>query len=158
MKMVLFAIFLSLLALSHVNLYGQQTDSVHPNNIRLIIQISDSVQSDAYYKRMMMDSLRVYTGINTQGTIQLIDTFKKIIEEKPIGTKLKRRELDIIFGHTVLIYAIKGLFDYCMEKSDDVYYRNLVVFFAESYILNEYKGNVREIDKKILAGHKKGLY
>lgn len=158
MKKVFFTIFLSVLALSHVNLYGQQTDSVQPNKKRQIIQISDSVQTDDYYKRMMMDSLRVYTGISTQDTIQLIEAFKKIIEEKPIGTKLKRRELDIIFGHTVYIYAIKGLFDYCMEKSDKEYYRNLVVFFAESYILNEYKGNVREIDKKILAGHKKGLY
>lgn len=158
MKKVLFTVFLSVFLLSYANLFGQQTDSVQPNKKRIIKQISDSVQTDAYYKRMMMDSLRVYTGINTQDTIQLIEAFKKIIEEKPIGTKLKRRELDIIFGHTVLIYAIKGLFDYCMEKSDEEYYRNLVKFFAESYVSKEYKGNKREIEKKILAGHNKGLY
>lgn len=158
MKKVLFTIFLSVFLLSYVNLFGQQTDSVQPNKKRIVIQISDSVQTDAYYKRMMIDSLRVYTGLNSQDTIQLIEAFKKIIEEKPIGTKLKRRELDIIFGHTVLIYAIKGLFDYCMEKSDEKYYRNLVKFFAESYESNEYKVNNTEIKKKIFAGHKKGLY
>ncbi len=157
MKKVLFTVFLSVFLLSYANLFGQRTDSVQTNKKRQLIQISDSVQTDDYYKRIMMDSLRVYTGINTQDTIQLIEAFKKIIEEKPFGKKLKRRELDIIFGHTVYIYAIKGLFDYCMEKSDEEYFRNLVKFFKESYESNQYKGN-SEIDKKIREGHKKGLY
>lgn len=130
-------------------LFGQQNDSViQTTNKEKIIRDLDSMEKDVFYKQRMIDSLRVYTGVNTQDTFKLLDTFKKSIESKPEGKKMGRRERCIIFGYETFVGLNHGVFDYCMEKSDEEYYHNLLKFFGNLYC-EEHKHENTLIDKKI---------
>ena len=98
--------------------------------------------------------LKEYTGIETNDTLKLIDSYAELLSKKDSNPRMGDEEINILFPKDKNGEYIYGLYDYLVENSTKNDYKSYAIVFSQLYKKDNATAPI-EIEKKIASSYQK---